>query len=76
MAIAVKEKMILKKLNIGKSTICTFQALGTSGGTISSLPENRGGGNKLKKQSSYILKPLDSTDLFDNDFPAKNFNIS
>ena len=60
MAIAGKEKVIFKKLNIGKSTICTFEHMGTSGRTISSLFENMGGGSiDSKKQSSYILKPFD-----------------
>ena len=46
MAIAGKEKVIFKKLNIGKSTICNFEHKGTSGGTISSLLENMGGGGQ------------------------------
>ena len=61
-----------------------FEHMGTSDGTISSLFENMGGGgvNRLKKakflhpETSLYHNIIQKTDLSDNDFPAKNVNIS
>ena len=60
-----------------------FEHMGTSGGTISSLLENLGG-ESIDSKKAKFLNPetscyhnlIQNTDLSDNDFPAKNVNIS